>query len=133
MIEFLRRIFHLVHLCISSFSFCHHLLLASFPSSAPCLFASVSSILNTSSHFSFTPVLSPPALHLCLTPLCPLFLRPVCHVITSPQRHITWPWLSLLFFRTLSTFLFFFPPHLYTDPSHKAARNGATQRLLNGQ
>lgn len=71
--------------------FYHHLLLASFTPSAPCWPASVSFILNSSSHFSFTPVLSPPALPLCLTALCPLSLRPVRHVITSPPRprHVT--------------------------------------------
>lgn len=115
--------------------FYHHLLLASFTSSAPCWPASVSFILNSSSHFSFTPVLSPPALPLCLTALCPLSLRPVRHVITSPPRprHVTVARAALPQNVVMFLLGFFFASRPHADPSHKAARNGATQRLLNGQ
>lgn len=58
--------------------------------------ASIFFILNSSSPFSYTPVLSPPALHLSLTALCPLFLRLVCHVITSGTHHVTSALFALL-------------------------------------
>lgn len=72
--------------------------------------ASIFFILNSSSHFSSTPVLWPPALHLSLTALCPLFLRLVCHVITSGTRHISGVLFALL--QNFCHCFFFFPVFL---------------------
>lgn len=52
-------------------------------------------LLNLSFHYSCKKVFLLPALHLSLTALCPLCLRPVCHVIKSPQKGFMSRWYLL--------------------------------------
>lgn len=107
---------------------------------------------NFSSHYSYKKVFLLPVPHLSLTAFCPLFLRPVCHVVIFPhKRHLVTSLLASCFSHmsanlsksrsldTRSPFQFscsnasFFYSCSCPDSSHKTTRNGTTQRLLNGQ